>query len=54
MSSLPLSSGWLAKLVSCGFERVDDLKDVGVVELSKGRNCKTLYVYHAILQSLLL
>ena len=36
VSSLPLSSGWLAKLASCGFEIIDDLKDVGVIELSRG------------------
>ena len=36
VSSLPLCSSWLAKLASCGFESVDELKDVGVVELSKG------------------
>ena len=36
VSSLPLSEGHLVKLASCGFERVDDLKGVGVVELSKG------------------
>lgn len=36
VSSLPLCSSWLAKLASCGFETVDELKVVGVVELSKG------------------
>ena len=36
VSSLPLSSGWLSKLASCGFEIIDDLKDVGVIELSRG------------------
>lgn len=41
VSSLPLCSSWLAKLASCGFETVDELKDVGVVELSKGNTCSS-------------
>ena len=36
VSSLPLSGAWLAKLASCGFESADDLREVGVVELSRG------------------
>ena len=49
VSSLPLNSNWLAKLVSCGFESAADLKDIGVVELSRGTNCKNLC--HANVQS---
>ena len=37
ISSLPLSSSWLAKLASCGFETVEDLRNIGVVELSRGK-----------------
>ena len=36
VSSLPLSSSWLAKLASCGFETVEDLQSCGVAELSRG------------------
>lgn len=36
VSSLPLSSGCLVKLASSGFDTAADLKDIGVVELSKG------------------
>jgi RAD51-like protein 2 len=35
ITSLPLSSSWLAKLASCGFETVEDLRNIGVVELSR-------------------
>ena len=37
VSSLPLSSGCLVKLSSSGFDTVEDLKDMGVVELSRGK-----------------
>ena len=37
ITSLPLSSSWLAKLASCGFETVEDLRNIGVVELSRGK-----------------
>ena len=36
VSSLPLSGSWLAKLASCGYETVDDLRRAGVAELCRG------------------
>lgn len=36
LSSFPLSSGHLARLSAAGFDTAEDLKDVGIVELSKG------------------
>ena len=37
LCSFPLSSGQQARLKVAGFETTADLRDVGVVELSKGR-----------------
>ena len=36
LSSFPLSSNHQAKLVSAGFERAEDLRDVTIVELGRG------------------
>ena len=36
LGSFPLSSGHVAKLSSAGFKTAQDLKDVGIIELSRG------------------
>ena len=36
LSSFPLSTGHQAKLISAGFESAEDLRDLSIVELSKG------------------
>lgn len=36
LSSFPLSSNHQAKLISAGFERAEDLRDVTIVELGRG------------------
>ena len=39
LGSFPLPAGLLGRLKSSGFEVAEDLKDLGVVELSKGNEC---------------
>ena len=46
MTSLPLSTGQQLKLKTAGFDVAEDLKDISVAELSKGRG-DAIFLFNA-------
>ncbi len=43
LRSLPLAITHVSKLSAAGFEAVGDLRDVGIIDLSKGEPCKNVW-----------